>query len=376
MQKTISALCLVSLLFFGACARETVRGRSVTAPEVLAVEGAVPYNVKNLSASRNAVVSDAQKNAVRRIAELFIDETSRGENYAALENGLLKNPQRYVAKYKVLSEGADGALYRAKVNVWLYFSEIASALHGLNLSGAQGFKPRAALVSRETGDGSDFVSSFKGALLKQSVIFIDDFSFTKDKKQSAGTDKALLAQASEAGADLLLLASATASSAMYGGGLASGFFPSRADATVKVYDVRTGAVLFLVARQGSAIDSSEAASFAKSLASAGEVLAQETSAKAERMLKTDVPVQITVYDLNGIEALEKLKAHFLRLDIKALRLENYSAGKAVFSVVPNHPGTQELASAALRGDPLLGLALEGVSPQLIVFTAATNQGRN
>lgn len=370
MQKTISALCLASLLFFGGCARETVRGRSVTAPEVLAVEGAVPYNFKDLSASRNAVVSDAQKNAVRRVAELFMDDSSKGENYTALENGLLKNPQRYVAKYKVLSEGADGALYRAKVNVWLYLSEIASAMHGLNLSEAQGFKPHAALVSRETGNGSVFASSFKASLAKRSIMSIDDFSFTKDKKQPADTDEALLAQASEAGADLLLLASATASSAMYGGGLSSGFFPSRADASVKVYDVHSGELLFLMARQGSAIDSSEAASFAKSLASAGEALAQETSAKAERVLKTDAPVQVTVYDLNGIEALEKLKAHLLRLDIKALRLENYSAGKAVFSVVPNHSGTQELASAVLRGDPLLGLALEGVSPQEIVFTTA------
>jgi len=365
MNELKTALCLSACLALGACAHETVRGRAATTPEMVAVEGMGAYNVKDLAACRSAALQDAEKNAVRRIAELFMDETAKAENYAALENGPLRSPQLYVSRYKVLSEGPDGAQYREKVNVWVYMDKVSSALRDLNLAGAQASRPRAALVSRETGDGTAFAASFRDALSRRSNLAVTDFPFAKDKSLAAGGDEALVAAASEAGADLLLSASAAASAS--GGGLNTGFYPSKADATVKLYDVHTGKELFSVSRQGSAIDSSEAASFSKSLASAGELLAQETASKAERVLKTDVAVLIKVSGLGGIDALEKLKAHFAQLDVKTLRLDSYSEGEAVFSVVPARPDTQELASAALRGDSL-GLELEGATPQEIVFT--------
>ena len=367
MNKLQKVLCLSAFLALGACAHEPLRSRAAATPEELMVEGSGANNVKDLAAGRSAAMQDAEKNAVRRIAELFMDETSKAENYAALENGPLKSPQLYVSRYKIISEGVDGSLYREKLKVWVYLDKISSALRDLNLSGAQSSRPRAALVSRETGDGSAFAASFKEALSRRSIMSVADFPFAKDKTLAAAGDEALLAAASEAGADLLL--SASASAAVSGGGLNTGFYPSKADASVKLYDVHTGKELFSVSRQGSAIDSSEAASFAKSLASAGEVLAQETAAKAERVLKTDAAVLIKVSGLSGIGALEKIKAHFAQLDVKTLRLESYSEGAAVFSVVPTRPDTQELASAALRGDSL-GLELEGVSPQEILFSAA------
>ncbi|OGR95731.1 MAG: hypothetical protein A2016_08240 [Elusimicrobia bacterium GWF2_62_30] len=365
MKELKTILCLSVCLAFGACSHNTGRARLAPVPEMLVAEGSAAYNVKDLGATRAAASLDAQKNAVRRIAELFMDDSSRAENYAALEAGLLKTPQLYVAKYKVVSEGSDGTLYRESVKVWVYMDKIASALGGLSLTGAQGFKPRAALVSRETGKGSVFSSAFRNAISKNSVLDIEDFPFTLNSPADAG-DEALLKAASEAGADLLLSAKAEASAS--GGGMNMGFFPSRADASVKVYDVRAGKELFAVAKQGSAIDSSEAASFSKALAAAGELLAKETALKAERLLKAEATVRIKVWGLNGIDSLEKLKSHLSGLEIKALRLESYLNGEAVFSVVPNRFDTQELASAALRGDPLLGLALEGVSPQEIVFT--------
>ncbi|PIU17718.1 MAG: hypothetical protein COT18_12610, partial [Elusimicrobia bacterium CG08_land_8_20_14_0_20_59_10] len=365
-RSAIKLTFLSSLLVLGACAGGPVRGRVASSPEMLVVEGSAPHNSNDLSVGRSAALLDAQKNAVRRIAELFLDETARAENYTVLEKGLLKAPQLYVAKYKVLSEGPDGQFYRETLRVWVHLDKVISTLRDLNLYGGPVARPRAALISRENGGGSAFSSAFQTALARNSIIAIEDFPFTKDKNAASAPDGVLLEAASAAGADLLLSATATASSLMYGGGLASGFFPSRADASVKVYDVRTGAVLFLVARQGSAIDSSEAASFAKSLSSAGEVLAKETMVKAGHFLKTDAPVLVKVSGLNGIEALEKIKEHFSRLEVKALRLQSYSEGEAVFSVVPNRPDTQELASAALRGD-FMTLELEGTSPQEIVF---------
>ena len=119
--------------------------------------------------------------------------------------------------------------------------------------------------------------------------------------------------------------------------------------------------------QASAVDSSEAVSFSKALASAGELLGQEAAARSARMLKAAAVIRIKVLGIQGLDALEKLKAQLQKVDLKSVSLEKYSAGTAVFVAVPRSADPQELASAVLRGDAF-GLELEGAGPQEIVFS--------
>ncbi|MCX5793554.1 MAG: hypothetical protein NTY45_15245 [Elusimicrobia bacterium] len=358
-------LLTAAAFFFCACAHAPAPGRDLAEPEIVAADGLAEYNVKDLAAGRAAAVADAKKNALRRAAELYMDDVSRAENYAAFEAGPLKNPQSYILKHKIISEGPEGASYRVSAQVWVLTGKLAAAVRGLSSAGAAD-KPRAALVVRENPQGSAFAAAFSEALGRRSVLMIGDFPFARNAA-AADTDEALLTAASAAGADLLLTASASAYAS--GAGLNTGFFPARADASVKVYETASGRLLLDLSRQGSAIDSTQAAAFSKALAAAGELLAQETAAKADRLLKPDAVIRIKVYGLDGLEALEKLKGQLQRLDLKKLRLEKYSNGEAVFSAVPRRPDPQELASAILRGDSM-GLELEGASPQEVLFTAA------
>ena len=160
---------------------------------------------------------------------------------------------------------------------------------------------------------------------------------------------------------------ASASASASGAGLNTGFYPSKSEAAVKVYDARTGKALLELSSQANAIDSSEAASFSKALASAGELLAQETAAKADRLLKPEASLKLKISRLDSIETLEKLKAQLLKLDVKELRLESYDSGEAIFAVSPRRPDPQEFASAVLRGDSL-GLELDGTNAQEVVFS--------
>ncbi|HNW45202.1 MAG TPA: hypothetical protein PKI19_11905 [Elusimicrobiales bacterium] len=355
---------LIPILFFCACAHAPAPNYSMAQPEILTAEGLAPFNVKDLAASRTAAVLDAQRTALKRAAELYMDDVSRAEDYAAFEAGPLKNPQNYLLKHKILSEGAEGSSYRVSLKTWVLTNKLAAALRGAG-SGAPEGGLSAALVARETPEGSAFAAAYSAALSRRSIIRIADYPFTRNKAP-ADSDEALLSAAAAAGADVLLTASASAYAS--GAGLNTGFYPSRADGSVKVYDVRSGKLLLELSRQGSAIDSSQAAAFSKALATAGELLAQETALKADRLLKPDAVIRIKVYGLNGLETLEKLKSQLQRLDLKKLRLEKYSNGEAVFVAVPRRPDPQELASAVLRGDTI-GLELEAASPQEVLFTA-------
>jgi hypothetical protein len=210
-----------------------------------------------------------------------------------------------------------------------------------------------------------FSSAFREAFSKRSQIKIEDFPFSRDAAAATLPEAALLSAAAASGADLLFAASASASAS--GAGLNTGFYPSRAEAAVKVYDARTGKVLLELSSQANAIDSSEAASFSKALASAGELLAQETAAKADRLLKPEASLKLKIGNIDGIETLEKLKAQLLKLDVKGLRLESYGSGEAIFDVSPRSPDSQEFASAVLRGDSL-GLELDGTNAQEVSFS--------
>lgn len=364
-MRTLAKLLAPALLAAAAaCATAPAPGSFKADPEVLLAEGSADLNPSDLGASRSRAVLDAQRSAVRRAAELYMDDAARAENYAALENGPLKSPQAYVARHKVVSEGPDGALYRAGVKVWVYHDRLASALRVLNLAGGQAGGSIAAFVQKGA-PSQPFAKGFRDAFSRRSAAVIKDFPFAADGALASGPLEPLLAAASAAGADLLIQTSAAASAA--GSGMNTGFYPSRADASAAVYEVSTGRVLLELSMQASAVDSSEAVSFSKALASAGELLGQEAAARSARLLKPDTVIRLKVLGVQGLDSLEKLKAQLQRVALKSISLEKYSAGTAVFITVPQSSDAQELASAVLRGDAF-GLELEGAGPQEIIFS--------
>lgn len=363
-MKTLAWKTLPVLLLASACAHPPAPGTFQAPPEPLVAEGAAPFDARNLGASRERAALEAEKAAVRRAAELFLDETARAESYAVLEIGLLRTPQLYVARRKILSEGRDGAVYRVSLRTWVRHDKIASALRGMNLAGPGAAGPTAAFVQKGGADKA-FAGAFRETFSRRSAIVIKEYPFATDEALLAGPDSALLQAAGAAGADLLFSASASAASS--GAGLDTGFHPARSGASLKVYDAKTGRELLSLSSQANAIDASEAAAFAKALASAGELLGQEAAGKTARLLKADSPSRIKVFGLSGLEAAEKLRDQLQRADLSGLRLESYAQGLAVFLAVPRSSDPQEFASAILRSDTL-GLELQGAGPQEIVFS--------
>ncbi len=352
------------LLLAAACAHAPAPGAFRDTPEPVMAEGSGPLDESDIAASRERAALDAEKNAVRRVAELFMDETARSEGSTLLETGLLKTPQLYVAKYKIVSEWRDGTSYRVSVKAWARLGKIASALRGMKLAGPGASAPSAAFVTRGPEDKS-FSTSFREELTRSSSELLKEYPFTSDESLLAGPEAGLVAAASSAGADLLFIASASAAAS--GGGLNTGFFPSRAEASLKIYDVGKGGEPFSLSSRADAIDASQAASSAKALASAGELLAQEAAVKAGHLVETAAPVKISVFGLDGLGTLEKVRDQLRNSGLSGLRVESYSEGTAVFSAVPEVSDLHQFASSILRGDAL-GLQLEGVGPREIVFS--------
>ncbi|OGR41663.1 MAG: hypothetical protein A2X35_12360 [Elusimicrobia bacterium GWA2_61_42] len=364
MKPAKFTVSVAAVFLLGACAHAPAPGSFKSAPELLTAEGVCALNSRDLAASRACAVLDAERSAVSRVAALYLNDEARVEKSSVLENSLLKTPQPYVARYEIMSEGQDGSYYRVRMKTWIYQGRIASELRTLNLSGPAAAGPRAAFVQRGAAAPA-FASAFKEAFLKRSAVIIEEFPFAADPAVAAGGEAALLQAASASGADLLLAASAAASAS--GAGINTGFYPSKAEAFVKVYDAASGKLLLDLSSQANGMDSTEAGSFSKALSAAGELLAQETAARAERLVKPDAAITLKFYGVESLESLEKLKAQLLKLDAKSMRLDSYASGTALFQVVPLRPDPQELASSVLRGDSL-GLELEGTGAQEVAFS--------
>ncbi len=353
-MKIMKRLLPALLLAAAACAHVPAPNAFKADPEPLEADGSAELDVRDLASSKARAVLDAQRAAVRRAAELFLDEDAGGERPQVLENGPLRSPQLYVARHKVLAEGPDGASYRVTLKVWVYHDKIAAALRGLALSGPA--RKRAALA--QAAPSAAFSAAFKAAFARRSAMDVEDLP-----AGYAGPEEAARA-ASAAGDDLLFYASASAAASA--AGLNTGFFPSRGEASLLVLEPATGRELLRLSSQASSVDSSQQAADAKALAAAGEALAQEAAVKTARLVKSDPVVRVRVSGLSGLEELEKLKAQLQSLDVKSLRLESYAEGVAVFEVSPRTSDVQEFASTVLRGDSM-GLELEGAGAQEAAF---------
>lgn len=355
---------LPALLLAAGCAHAPAPGAYKADPEPLSAEGAGALDERDLGATRERAALAAEREAVRLAAELFLDETAAAEKGAVLEAGLLKTPRLYVAKRKIISEGRDGDGYRVGVRAWVYHDRIAAALRQLNLAGPGALAPAAALALRGQAD-KGFARAFREAFARRSSVLLKDYPFASDQALLAGPDDALVSAAAAAGADLLFCVSASA--APSGAGFSTGLHPSRSEASLKAYEASTGRELLSLSSQGNAIEATEAASQAKALAAAAELLGQEAGGRADRLAKSAAPVRIKIYGVRGLEGAAALKAQLQRLDAEGVRLESYSEGTAVFLALPRRPDPQELASSVLRGDSL-GLELEAAGPGEIAFS--------
>lgn len=364
--RIFSAIAAFGLL--AACAGPVKRAAERSGTEAVEAEGLAPYNEKDLSASANAAVLQAQKNAIEAVAGLFMGARSGAEKYDALRQNLLKNPAPYVKKYKVLSERREGDLYRVDLRAYVYIEKVASALRGLSISEAASPGAAGALLLDEyfTSAASpygDARKAFTGYLGRKTAL---TFLETPALKNS-GDEDSFFEAARASGADLVLIGRAEAAPMVAAQGPQAGFYPARAKAELKIYESGTRRLLLELSSQSNAMDAAEEGAFRKALASAGELLGAEAASKADKFIRPAAPLTLRVKGLGGIEAARKLKAAVERLEINGSALESYLEGEAVMLIYPARPDAQEFASTLLRAG-VFNLELERVSQFEAVFS--------
>jgi len=364
--RTIAVATAFSLLV--SCAGRTVRPAAEGSVETIETAGLAPYNDRDLSSTVNAAVTEAQKNAIEAVADLFMDPRSKTEKYDILKRNLLKNPAMYVKKYKLLSERREGAFYRVNIQSYVYIDKVASALRGLALFEVPGAGISGALMLDEYfrtagspyGDAGRAFSDYLAG--KTAIRFMDTMALKNSKDENS-----FFEAARASGADLVFIGRAEADPMGAAQGPQAGFYPARAKAELKIYEAGTRRLLLEISGQSNALDAAEEGAFRKALVSAGEMLGAEAFSKADKFIKPETPLTLRVKGLKGIEDARKLRSAVDTMEIAGAALESYSNGEAVITVIPARPDPQEFSSALLRTG-VFNLELESVSQFEAVFS--------
>ena len=349
-------------IMFAACSA-SVRNQTISSDntEVIAAEGRVFYNDRNINETREKAIYDAKLKAVRRVAELFADALYKAEGkYETFEKLVTEDPDFFIHKYKIKHEGQDRDSYVSQVNLYIYTEKIASAVRSAGLaSSVKG--PKAAIYIEETPEGTSFQKAFIAALSKDSIMTVE---LLDKSKIGDGSYDALTAASAEIGAEMFIKAKAKAY--LFGGGIGTDFHPSGADGSVEVIQVPSGKRLSDISRQGSGSDSSKDVAMSKAMESLAALLSKDTAARVDPQLKSDPAIKLIFSGLSGIEQAETLKSDLLKMNFKYISLDSYANGRAVFSSITKTQDCQEIASMILRGESL-GAQLGEVSGKEINF---------
>lgn len=330
--------------------------------EIIEASGQTEYSEININEMREKAVYDAKINALRRIAEMFADPDYKAKGKAdILEKIIYDDPEFFIKKYKIISEGQDRDIYTINIRLFMYPHKIASAIRAAGLvSPVKG--PKAALIIEDSPASSGFAKYFYRDLSGASVMNLE---ILPAGKTGDGSYDALTEASSEIGAEMFIRAKANAY--LLGGGMMSDFSPSAAEGSVEVIQVPSGKRLSDISRQGSASASSKDASISKAMENLSAILAKDTAAKVDPQIKSDPVMKLIFTGLRGIEKAENIKNDLLKMNFKYVSFDSYSMGKAIFSAVSKTQDTQEIASMVLRGETS-GLQLGEAKGKEIVFT--------
>lgn len=384
MRNLLKIVIAMSVCMSVACGGRSAVKNTVSSVEPVVVEGLAIYNGGDPAAASGAALGEAQKNAVTAVAELFVDPSAKAERSEAYRQSLLKNPQAYVKKYKVLSQGAEGGFYKVRIRAYVQTDKVSAVLKGLSLA-ARPAGARSAILRADEyfnsrpSSGGDFARAFteyfKG---RDAVTFTDPSAAASQPAEGAGARlwadaesgaaelNAVFDAARMAGAGLIIMGRAEAFPLSAAQGSQVGFYPARAEARLKIFDVDTRKILLELSSQSNALAPSEDESFKRALAAVGELLAQETMGGLDKIKTPRTQVTLRVKGLSGIEEAAKLRESVSRLDIANAVFESYSEGTAVMTLALKKPDPQEFASVLLRAG-VFNMYLESVTQFEIVF---------
>lgn len=126
------SFCLLSALAFWFS--PVAYGQNQEKASVFFSQGQAMYSAQDQARSKQAAVQDFLVQGVTQAVAAFLDPSQMGSNFAALQEKILNQPERYVDTYKIFSESPMGGLYRVTGQVSVSMERLRKDLVSLGFT--------------------------------------------------------------------------------------------------------------------------------------------------------------------------------------------------------------------------------------------------
>jgi hypothetical protein len=341
----------VFLFLLSACggSRSHLKIGKTAEGEVVEAEGLAPNDPAQLILTKRASLNDAHRNAVEKAVGVFVSGRTMVEKAVAIENNILAKTEGYIKKYDILSEGADGPMYKTKIRALVALKDLERDLKDnalMNLPDLK--KPRVYLdINEEAGGaliGEDVVkSAISKMLMERGFVVLGQGRSKEAEVQITGKASAFPFQSDGLG----------------------GFVSFRARLTVQ--SVRTGTLdtILTLSKEASGLGGNDALAAIKALETVGELVGVELSQELPRALKNGKSGLVFVEGVKSFEDVDKIKKRLTsQPGVRDVALRLYDEGLAQFELELDHETLTDLASS-LEASQTFPLRVLETKPQFL-----------
>lgn len=120
------------------------------AGEVIVAEGMAAIISGNTVIARDKAIDDGLRKAVEQAVGTLVSSDTMTENYKVIHDKILAQTTGYIEKYKILSEKAEGDIYKVRVQAEVGKANLTSDLRALGLLHVMVEKPKVMIMIEET----------------------------------------------------------------------------------------------------------------------------------------------------------------------------------------------------------------------------------
>ncbi len=289
--------CLLALAVLVGCAGGKSRLKLGTTDdgEVVEAEGMVPYNPKDLIATKKAALTEAQRDAVEKSVGVYVSARTMVEKAIAIENNILARTEGYVKKFDILKEGPEGEFYITRIRALVALKDLEADLKGMSLlKGPELSRPRLHVSLSEKVDKADIEDHPAQSALEKSLI---------------GQGYTIVASSDIGNAELVI--SGKASSFPFQSEKLGGFVSYRARLTAQVNRPGVKDVFYSITKEASGLGGNAELAGLKALESVGEFSAQELGEKILEKFGKGRTLLLFVEGVKSFGDVDRVKKHLV-----------------------------------------------------------------
>jgi hypothetical protein len=255
-ERVFGILCIALLV--GLCGTPSLASDEEPDTRTVTASGSAVVGDADAAGARSRALLDAKRNAVEQVGTKIVSETIV-ENFAVVKDKIITKADGYVHKYRVLKEAQSEGRYlldiEAEVSGGAIREDALSVYHKMN-------KPRVMVVMPETRDkdgvsgshAEDVVSEFfigKEFTLVDAAAVKEKIRKDEMRKVAEGDPKAAAKMGLDAGAEVVVVGSATSGSAQ---GVRDVMYASKATCSARAINTANASLYAASSTSKSAAD--------------------------------------------------------------------------------------------------------------------------